>query len=136
MQTENADPSFEGTTQIVEWYLLRECPTPEMIMGFGNSFVVSATGDATWAFSYSSGFTPFADHLSFWNLGGLLFTDDISGTGRTTGSFLTGGAAMPPDGGMPVITSEMFWFSLEFTWGDLPDGSPGGQICFDSTFHF
>jgi hypothetical protein len=59
----------------------------------------------------------------------------ISGTGMTTGSFLTGGAAMAiPGAGWPVWPTEQFWFSLDFTMGDLPDGSSGDQICFDSAF--
>jgi len=125
---------YENTSETLSWYILRECPDPAMIMGCSNGWVVNAVGNATWDFAYPAGYTAFANQFTVWNLGGLLFTDNISGTAMTTGWFLTGGAAMPPAGGMPVYTTEEFWFSLDFSYGDLPDGSTGDQICFDSAF--
>jgi hypothetical protein len=127
-------PVYENSTELFEWYILRQCPDPTMIMGCSNGFVMNAVGNATWDYAHPAGYTPFATHLTIWNLGGLLFTDNISGTGMTSGWFLTGGAAMPPTGGMPVIDPEMFWFSLQFDIGDLPDGSTGDEICIDSQF--
>jgi hypothetical protein len=124
----DVDTMYMDRTYDWDFYVLRECPEPEMIMGVSNSFDLNAVGNATWAFSHPGGWTPFPEHLSVWNLGGLLFTDAISGTGMTTGWFMTGGAAMPPSGGMPIITTEKFWFSLEMTIGDLPDGSTGDGI--------
>jgi hypothetical protein len=124
----DVDTMYENVTYDWDFYVLRECPDPEKIMGCSNGFRLNAVGNATWDYSHPSGWTPFPDHLSVWNLGGLLFTDNISGTGRTEGWLLTGGAAMPPDGGMPIYTTEKFWFSLEMTMGDLPDGSTGDGI--------
>ena len=122
-------PLNENATETFEWYAVRECPNPTMIMGCSNGYVVTTTGNATWV-AGDHNFTPFPTHLTIWNLGGLLFTDQIDGSGM----FLTGGAAMPPAGGLPVFSTPMFWFSLDFTMGDLPDGSTGDQICFDSAF--
>jgi hypothetical protein len=125
---------YENATEKLDFYIIRQCPTPAMIMGCSNGFVVNAVGNATWDYAHPAGYTVFAEQFTVWNLGGLLLTDAISGTGMTTGSFLTGGAAMPPAGGMPVYAAEKWWFSLEFTYGDLPDGSSGDQICVDSAF--
>jgi hypothetical protein len=128
----DVDTLYENTNPTWDFYVLRECPDPAKIMGCSNGFVLNAVGNATWGFS--GGFTPFADHLTVWNLGGLLFTDMIGGPGSTSGWFLTGGAAMPPAGGMPVYTTEKFWFSLDMAIGDLPAASTGDGIEIDSQF--
>jgi hypothetical protein len=125
----DGDIAYQNQTVTWEFYLLRECPDPAMIMGCSNGWHMDATGGATW--EAATNFTPFSDHMTVWNLGGLLFTDAIDGTGMTSGDFLTGGAAMPPAGGMPVYTTEKFWFSLDFTYG-----SEIGEICIDSQFVF
>jgi hypothetical protein len=130
----NVDTVYEHQSSEWEFYILRECPEPVMLMGISNGWVLNAVGNATWTdFHYPSDFTPFPEHPGWWNLG-FLFTDQISGTDMTSGWFLTGGAAMPPAAGMPVITTEKFWFSLNMTMGHLPDGSTGDGILIDSGF--
>jgi hypothetical protein len=121
----NVDTLIENQARDWEFYVKRECPEPDFIMGISNYFIMNTVGNATWDFS--GGYTPFAEHTQMWNLGGLLFTDGIGGTGVTSGFFISGGAAMPP-GGMPVIEDEIFWFSLNITAGDLPYGSTGDGI--------
>jgi hypothetical protein len=122
-------PLNENSAETFEWYVLRECPDPAMIMGTSNGYVVTAVGNATWTFDgYTAG--PNGGPTGWFNLGGLLFTDNI----MALGWFLTGGAAMPPMGGMPVVTTPTLYFTLDFTMGDLPDGSTGDAICFDSAF--
>ncbi len=121
----DVDTMYENVTYDWDFYLLRECPDPEKIMAISNGFDLTAVGNATWDFS--GGFTAFPDACTIWNLGCLLFTDMIGGTGSTSGWFLTGGTATPP-AGMPIYTTEKFWFSLGMTMGDLPDGSTGDGI--------
>jgi hypothetical protein len=111
---------------------MRDCPEPEMILGVANAWELRAVGNATWDFAGASAFTPFPGHTDMWLLGGLLFTDFLSGTGMITGKILTGGASMSP-AGMPIMDSEMFWFSINMTMGDLPHGSTGDGILIDST---
>ena len=123
----DTDTVYKNQTSEWEFYLLRECPEPERTYGFGNAWRLQGVGNATWSYSHPDGLTKFPDHMTVWNLGGLLFTDAISGTGMTTGWFLTGGAAMPP-AGMPIYTTEKFWFSINMTMGDLPPGSTGDGI--------
>jgi hypothetical protein len=130
----DVDTVCENETSDWEFYLLRECPEPEYIVGCTNGWQLNAVGNATWDFSFS-GYHPFEDHLSVWNLGGLLLTDFISGTGVTEGWFFVGGAAMPPDGGMPIYETEKLWFSLTLTMGDLPPGSTGDGIMIDSAMY-
>jgi hypothetical protein len=134
----DVDTLYENSSNSIPFYILRECPDPAKIMGCSNGFVLNAVGNATW--SYPTGisgphYEPFSDHLTIWNLGGLLFTNNIDGAGMTSGWFLTGGAAMPPAGGMPVYTSEKHWFTLHtFDIGDLPAASTGDGIEIDSAF--
>jgi len=134
------DDIYENATQDFSVYILRECPTPAMIMGTSNGIVVTATGSATWTFN---SFTPDPAASAWFNLGGLLFSraeqagppyvpPSMDNTSPDT--FLTGGAAMPP-GGMPVVMTEHKYYDLNLTMGDLAVGETG-EICFDSAFVF
>jgi hypothetical protein len=123
------DGGFENQTVDLEFYVLRNCPTPAMIMGTSNGWVVTATGDATWTFN---SWTKDNDASAWFMLGGLLFTNGFNDVSPDT--FLTGGASMPP-GGFPVVSTEHLYFTLNMTWGDLPDGG-AGTVCFDSAFVF
>lgn len=136
----NVDTLYENSTSNWEFYMLRECPDPAMIMGCSNGFNVAAVGNATWSYTYDEmtyeGFTPFAQHMQWLNQGGMALLDHMSGTGMVTGSFLTGGAGKPQGGGgIPVVDVEVFWFSLDdIVIGDLPEGSTGDGINIDSGY--
>lgn len=127
----DVDTLYENESSEWKFYLKRECPEPEIIMSAKNAFQMDAVGNATWDF-VMTGFAPFPEHMEMWNLGGLMFHDRISGSGKTTGLFEVSGVATSP-GGMPVMDSEVFWFSLYITMGDLPPGSTGDGILIDST---
>jgi opacity protein-like surface antigen len=131
----DVDTVYKNETTDWEFYLLRECPVPEKIAACKNAFELTAVGNATWSFSYPDGFQPFPDHLSVWNLGGLLFVGDMAGTDMTAGWFHVSGVGSPPEGGMPVYSTEQFWFSLTMTIGDLPPGSTGDGILIDSAWY-
>ena len=111
------------------FYIERTCPTPEYSMGASNGFTMTATGDATWSFSGSFQDYFYQDAFSsvVWNFGGLLFTEyDMDGF--SPDMFLTGGAALPPSGGMPVISDEPYFHLI------LDIGSGEGEICIDSSY--
>jgi hypothetical protein len=109
------------------FFIERTCPEPVKIMGHSNGWVMTVTGAATWSYEGYPDWNPHF-YLDWFNIGGGLFTDHIGGTDMTSGWFLVGGAAMPPLGGMPVIT-ETDMFTLTFDIG------PGeGAICLDSAF--
>ena len=136
----DVDTLYENSSSNWEFYAIRQCPDPAMIMGTSNGFVLNAVGNATWSYVYDDmtyeGFTAFPEQNQWFNLGGLLFSDAMSGSGMTSGSFLVGGAAKPQGGGgFPVVPAEKFWFSLDnMIIGDLPDGSTGDGIEIDSAF--
>jgi len=123
----DGDSVYQNATINFEFYIERTCTDPTKIMGVSNGWVVNATGTATW--DYSGGITKYHD-TDWFNLGGLLFTDNLSGAGMTSGWFLTGGAAMPP-GGMPVVATAEPYFDLT---GIVIGPDFGGQICIDSQF--
>lgn len=110
-----------ATNYEIRFYVERTCPSPTLIMGASNGFVLAPTGDVTWAFNHY-----VADSVasSWFSLGGLLFTSGFDGSPPDW--FLTGGAAMCC--GMP-ITLERSYFSIFLDLG------PGiGQILIDSSF--
>ncbi len=122
------DGGYESTTANLDFMVLRECPTPEKIYGGLNGWVVTATGDATWTLNAGIPNDPLTN--VWWNLGGLYQTYYFDNVSPDT--FLLGGAGIPP-GGMPVFSDEKRYFTLKFTWGEIPDGGEG-QVCFDSSF--
>jgi hypothetical protein len=111
------------------FYIERTCPTPLLISGATNGFVITATGSATWSYigSHQDYFYQDAYSSVDWNLGGLLFTEyDMDGF--SPDRFLIGGAALPPTGGMPIITDEPYFHLI------LDIGSGQGEICIDSVY--
>ena len=126
------DEVYENATADFDFMVLRECPTPTVITGTSNGWVLTASGNATWTFNSFTASAVAAGMPPSW-YSSILFTDMVSGPNMTSGSFLTGAAAMPPWSGMPVFSSEELYFTLNFTMGDLPDGT-GDEICFDSAF--
>gem|GEM_PF-2566791 len=120
----DADSLVGGTLGVLPFYVTRQCPDPDTLLGSSNGFVMTSTGAATWTFD-SFVADPITD--SWWTLGGLIFTDKIDGT--SPDSFLTGGAALPfGTPGMPVVTEQLY-FTL-----NLNLGLGGGELCIDSAF--
>jgi len=103
----------------LKFFWERTCPNPATIYGASNGFEFTTTGAASFTFV---DIIPFPEHMDWFNLGGLLFTNSLPDW------FLVGGAAMPPMGGMPVF-AERDYFTLV-----LDIGSGEGQICIDSAF--
>jgi hypothetical protein len=109
----------------IPFVIQRLCPYPERIYGISNGFTLQATGEATWVFNSWRYDDPVVNYTWF-NLGGLVFTNGFDNV--SPDSFLVGGAAMPPAGGMPV-TPERDFMTL------CLDIGPGeGEILIDSAF--
>lgn len=125
----DVDSIVANSTVDMEFYITRECPTPAMITGTSNGFVMNTMGTATWAYN---SFTADPTAAAWFNLGGLLYTDGLTGT-TTSGQFLTGGAAMPP-AGLPIVTEQLY-FTLNFdVMADA--GDDAAYVCIDSQFVF
>ena len=126
----DVDSIVSGSTGLdMEFYVTRECPTPAMITGTSNGFVINMASTAT--FNFNS-FTADPTAAGWFNLGGLLFTDGLTGE-TTSGQFLTGGAAMPPMG-MPIVTEQLYFTLNMDIFADA--GDDAAALCIDSQFVF
>ena len=67
------DAITPGATETLDFYVTRQCPTPTLIQGASNGFVMTSTGSVTW--TYNS-LIKYHD-MDWWNLGGLLFNNLI-----------------------------------------------------------
>jgi hypothetical protein len=116
----DTDSIVMGSNVDLDFYIIRQCPTPANISGASNGWEMTAT-NCTWTFN---GFTPGASGTAWWTIGlGFGFSDGLTGT-TSTGWFGAGGA-----GSMPVVPAEVLYFSLNF---DVSDEV--GEICIDSAW--
>jgi len=123
----DVDSIIANSSVDIDFYITRECPEPEMIMGISNGFKVQALGTASWTFN---SFTRDPVVSGWFQLGGLLFTDGLTGE-SPDGGFLIGGAAMPP-GGMPIVTEQIaFTVSLDIF---ADEGDDDAYLCIDTNW--
>ena len=129
------DQINENATEDFSFYILRECPEPDPLVGTSNGWVVTAVGNATWTFNSFTADTEIVTGYpptEYW-WAGLAFLNAFNNV--TPDSFLVGAAAVDPWVGAPPMTEgEHLFFDLNLTMGELPEGSTGDEICFDSAF--
>ncbi|MFH1894188.1 MAG: hypothetical protein ABIK83_16075 [Candidatus Zixiibacteriota bacterium] len=105
----------------IKFYWQRECTDPETVLNFGVGFDITADGDAFWSFSR---FEPNPELADWFNLGGLMFDNQIDGA--SPDYFAISGAAMPPGGIGTFEEQWIFSLYLDVRWGE-------GGICFDTS---
>ncbi|MBU1318734.1 MAG: hypothetical protein KKG33_12160 [candidate division Zixibacteria bacterium] len=105
----------------IKFYWQRECTDPETVLNFGVGFDITAEGNAFWSFS---GFEANPELAEWFNLGGLMFDNQIDGT--PPDYFAVSGAATPPGGIGTFEEQWIFSLYLDVGWGE-------GGICFDTS---
>ncbi len=104
------------------FHIERTCAEPIWILGASNSFVMTATGDASWTWK-----NQYQDSNSSvnWNLAMQFYLVDNDGV--SPDSFVAAGASMP-SAGLPIITDEPYFHIILDIGGGL------GEICIDSAY--